>query len=632
MISTSLSAEINELLDVEPRPLVFAVDETGAISPLPPDVELDNPVRRLSLDSAMLADLVVDAHRLTVTWLIRTAIASGSSTGTVRLDTHPQVEAAMHLFDLRESHGILFAAVLGVQEDVQLAVATRDKPIRCCIRIDKQGFIIAVDDAFTQLLGWSDDDVTASLAVDLLDVADRSGAIADWMYLVSVKEYKRTLRHRYRHKDGRWVWFEVTKINQLTGPEGCVLQEMHDVTAEMAAEEAMRLRDATYRQIVDFAREGILLSDADGVITFVNGRLAELAGRSAYDLVGRTVASVFEESEPDEVRGWIEGDSNMPAAGKIRGKGGIMRDVLVVGAPIKTEAGRHEGSVCMVTDVSDRVKLEDDLRQAQKLEALGRLAAGIAHEINTPVQFLSNNLQFLTVAFETLIEGATSGKGVSADEAAFFAEEVPTALKELSGGLERIAELVAAMRSVGRVGDDHVGEVVLQRCLRDTILVSRHEYHEVATLHVEIDDDEDVNVVGSSGALSQVFINLIVNAAHAIEDRHGRTTEGEITVRLQHDDERALITFTDNGNGIPPSVQDKLFEPFFTTKEVGKGTGQGLSIAKSIIEKHNGRIWFHTQPGVGTSFMVELPVHATELPDEVNNSNERATRVREDPR
>ena len=191
-------------------------------------------------------------------------------------------------------------------------------------------------------------------------------------------------------------------------------------------------------------------------------------------------------------------------------------------------------------------------------------------------------------------------------------EKIPTALKESIRGVESIAKIVSAMQEFSHPGTDEMTSFELNHILDSTITVARNEWKFVA--NVETDFDESLPAFpGFASELNQAFLNIIVNASHAIADRvdEGKYQKGTISIRTEIEGEYALVTISDTGGGIPEGVREHIFEPFFTTKAIGKGTGQGLAIARSVIEgKHGGRLDFEVEDGVGTTFTLRLPLEA----------------------
>ncbi len=278
---------------------------------------------------------------------------------------------------------------------------------------------------------------------------------------------------------------------------------------------------------------------------------------------------------------------------------------------------------CLRGEAQAREKVEVELRHAQKMEAVGQLAAGIAHEINTPVQFVGDSVYFLREAFtdlmalvdgyrEVLVARGAESEVAQLEEAAdldFVREEVGPAFERTFEGIRRVGRIVEAMKEFAHPGGDDPVDVDLNRVVDNTLTVARNEYKYVADLEVDLGELPAVRCHPDD--LGQVVLNLVVNAAHAIgEVVQERDRKGRISVRtVQSDAEKVRISVADDGPGIPEGIRDRVFDPFFTTKDVGQGTGQGLALAHSIIvERHGGTITFETAPGSGTTFHIELPI------------------------
>ncbi len=286
--------------------------------------------------------------------------------------------------------------------------------------------------------------------------------------------------------------------------------------------------------------------------------------------------------------------------------------------------------VLMGEDITDYLLLEHDLTQAQKLESIGQLAAGIAHEINTPTQFVGDNVRFLSDSFADLLvvldrhrELLASAKAgtcppelVAACEAeseradlGYLREEIPKAMAQSAEGIERITKIVRAMKDFAHPGSDEKTFVDLNKAIESTVTVTRNEWKYVADMKTDLAPDIPP-VPCLLGRFNQVILNMIVNAAHAIGDVvKGTGSKGGISITSRRAGQFAEIRIADTGTGIPEEIRHKIFDPFFTTKEVGKGTGQGLAIARSVVvDKHRGSITVESEVGKGTTFIVRLPL------------------------
>lgn len=263
-------------------------------------------------------------------------------------------------------------------------------------------------------------------------------------------------------------------------------------------------------------------------------------------------------------------------------------------------------------EMVQRQELETQLVHAQKMEAVGQLASGIAHEINSPSQFANDNILFLKDAVSGFIKKLNqSADAPDEEEVVFLKENAPEAVEQASEGISRITTIVKSMKNFAyRDAQSEKRPNDLNQAIRSTVVVATNEWKYHAELDLRLHENMPM-VPCNIGEINQVVLNLIVNGAHAIRDRLQEGQKGTIVVTTQHypDAECVVIAIADNGGGIPLKVQTRIFEPFFTTKEVGVGTGQGLAIAHNVIVKsHNGQIWFDSKEGVGTTFYIKLPM------------------------
>jgi signal transduction histidine kinase len=268
-------------------------------------------------------------------------------------------------------------------------------------------------------------------------------------------------------------------------------------------------------------------------------------------------------------------------------------------------------------DIERRKQLELELAQAEKLRAVGQLASGIAHELNTPIQYVSDNVAFLEQAYKRLIEVAQEAAANEANpkrrrELEFMCGNIPGALEAAGEGCRRVADIVSAMKFFAHPRSEGFAAADINRALTCTLGVAQNAIKYVAD--VELDFATLPEVECRIGDINQVFLNLLTNAAHAITDKNGVDgPRGRIQISTRVRDERVVISIRDDGCGIPEAVQARIFEPFFTTKTVGRGTGQGLAISRSIVVgRHEGSLVFESAPGEGTTFTVELPIKQRE--------------------
>jgi len=303
-------------------------------------------------------------------------------------------------------------------------------------------------------------------------------------------------------------------------------------------------------------------------------------------------------------------------------------------SPIRYDIAGIGGVLIMGADITDRRLQETRTTQAQKLESIGQLAAGIAHEINTPTQYVGDNTRFLRDCFSDLmdviqscrhlLDGAKAisslaglveevEKRMSAADLEYLREEIPKAIEQTLEGVDRVSKIVRSMKEFSHPAMDQKAPVDLNRALESTLTVSRNEWKYCAELETDFAPDLPL-VPCFAGELNQVFLNIIVNAAHAIEavlSQEG-DAKGKIRISTRRCADSVEVRIADTGGGIPESIRHRIFDPFFTTKEVGRGTGQGLAIAHQVVtEKHGGALEVDTRASLGTTFVIRLPTGST---------------------
>ncbi|WP_158787941.1 MHYT domain-containing protein [Granulicella sp. L46] len=413
-----------------------------------------------------------------------------------------------------------------------------------------------------------------------------------------------------------------------------------DISELKRSETALRAAEQKYRSIYDEAPVGIFSLRADGFLIQVNSTMAQFLGYASpeemYSLVtGSLWASAVSQQIHGEFLKMINRDGYVKAfeLEVLRRDGG--RIWISSSVRAKYDGLTIVGYSGMFEDITERRNLREQLLQAQKLESVGQLAAGIAHEINTPVQYIGDNVRFLRDSFDSLV--ALNGTyaellaracdqtlepellrkvsaAVQEADVEYILEEIPKAFTQTLEGVSRVAGLVGAMKEFSHPGTGEKVPFDLNRAIENTVTVTRNEWKYLAEMRLSLEAGLPL-VSCLPGAFNQVIVNLIVNAVHAIADAidAGDVAKGLISIQTRSLGESVEIRIQDNGGGIPEAIRTRIFDPFFTTKEIGKGTGQGLAIARSVVvDKHQGSIDIETEIGLGTTFIIRLPCDAVQ--------------------
>lgn len=443
------------------------------------------------------------------------------------------------------------------------------------------------------------------------------------------------------HEKGGTVMLEMN-VRAMVDDEGRIQGFRgvgRDVTERRRFEEDLR----KFSRAVEQSPVSVVITNTHGAIEYVNACFCRVTGYSVEEVLGKNPRILKSNVTPPGIYKdlWTTVFSGREWRGELCNKkknGDLFWESVAVSA-IKNDEGEITHFLGVKEDITERKKVEKErslmemqLLHAQKLESVGQLAAGIAHEINTPIQYVGDNLRFIQESFqqlfrlfkeyEKLLTAAREGvltpeMAKVADEAirkadfAYLSLEVPTALEQSLDGVQRVANIVRAMKEFSHPGAKEKTPVDLNHAIQTTVTVARNEWKYVADVEYDLAPNMPM-VQCLPDEFNQVVLNLLVNAAQAIGEIVKKTGgKGLIRISTRSDDTWAEVRISDTGGGIPAEIQHRIFEPFFTTKEVGKGTGQGLAIARaSVINKHGGEIQFESTPGQGSTFIVRLPITA----------------------
>ena len=413
------------------------------------------------------------------------------------------------------------------------------------------------------------------------------------------------------------------------------LQLLERAAALAARETEARYRalqeDIAQRQRAESAREGFFRTSPDMVAVvdqsfrFVerNDGWRRDLGYDNATLDRVSVMSLIHADDRDRVRAEAirvqAGETSQAFEFRVKHASGAWRWLSVA------SCRGHDGCFYVVgRDVTEQRRMASELAQSHKLEAVGQLASGVAHEINTPVQYVGDNLDFAADGFKQVFTYLDAAHAVLAPEQRasladlartceldYFRDELPSSLKAARDGVRRVAELVRALKEFAHPDAHEKSDADVNRILERTITLARGETKHVCAVTTSLEATQFVRA--HEGSLSQVFLNLIVNAAHAVEEvtsREGRAAEHRISIVTRDEPGAVLVSISDTGCGIPDAIRDRIFEPFFTTKPMGKGTGQGLPLVRRVVTSHGGTLEVDSAPGRGTTFSIRLPCEA----------------------
>jgi two-component system NtrC family sensor kinase len=379
---------------------------------------------------------------------------------------------------------------------------------------------------------------------------------------------------------------------------------------------------------------------------FINSRIESITGFDAEQICTGRI-DWMELVHTDDRSGLLGAYEDCKRSGKgfeleyrIVKKDGNICDVLDRAVPVFDDNGHICGIDGMITEITCRKRAQRELDRTQMLQNLGRLTAGIAHEINTPIQFVGDNLHFLSNSFqhinellkiygdfnEIVISRPDGDESIPAaiekiaafkeqTDIDFIVSEIPHAIAQTVDGINRVSTMIKAMRDFSHIDERRMAPADLNKALNTAIVILRNEIKYTADVKMELDGDLP-QVLCCIDEINQVFLILLINAAQSISEfAAGQSSKrGVITITTKFVDGNVVISISDTGGGIAPEIRDRIFEAFFTTKPAGMGTGQGLSIARSIIvDRHAGSLEFETEDGTGTTFTVSLPVERKKI-------------------
>ena len=412
-------------------------------------------------------------------------------------------------------------------------------------------------------------------------------------------------------------------------------QANQNLTEEIAQKTKMQKRQNRLITAIESAVESIVLTSPAGKIFYVNPAFEQLTGYSRREVLRKTPRLVKSglHDEPFYRNLWQTITAGEVWSGRFTNKkkdGTFYQEDSTI-SPVKNDQGKILSFVAVKKDITKELELEKQLQQAQKLESISILAAGMAHEINTPIQYVLGNTQFLgevlgnfsemLATYEDLVN-AVSGSGAYAEKVAAITrlaeqidledlkQEAEKAVEQALMGLNRISTIVSAMKKFAHPGSVDKQRVDLNDLIQNTVEVSTSQWQNLAEMVFDLEENlPSVPLLASR--FKQIFLEMITNACHALAEKHLSVPQqkGQISIATRALNDQVELRLADTGKGIPSAIIDKIFDPFFTTKPVGKGTGQGLATAYGlIVDNHGGTLRVSSTEGKGTEFTITLPL------------------------
>lgn len=503
------------------------------------------------------------------------------------------------------------------------------------VYVAQDGLFKQVNSWFGKITGYSEEYIIGRPCLSIVHPGDiekvRRKAI-EMLRGDSVLPYE----YRFITKNGDYLWCMETVVSMNLNGRRAVLGTQMNITPLKEAEKKLRASEERYRTIIETIPDAYFEVDLDGNITFCNDQYLATTGFSKEEFYGMNYRRYM---DADNASLAYKVYNEVYRTGKVAahvpleffdktGNPKISEHSISL---IRDHRGKPVGFRGIARDITEKRRQELLTFHSQKLESVGQLAAGIAHEINTPIQFVGDNIHFMRDAFQDIMSLASVTDNIDSAatpavhellaairrkeediDLAYLREEIPKAITQSIEGLQRVSKIVQAMREFSHPGGENMAELDINRAVESTITLTRNEWKYTADMITSLDPGLPL-ARGYTADFTQVILNIIVNAAQAIQEKAGRegTEKGRIKISTRQDGNEVEICIRDTGPGIPPQIQSRIFDPFFTTKAVGKGTGQGLAIAQNIIvRKHGGRIYFETKAGEGTSFYIRLPLES----------------------
>jgi two-component system cell cycle sensor histidine kinase/response regulator CckA len=473
--------------------------------------------------------------------------------------------------------------------------------------IDTESKITFVNRRLADMLGYSTDEMLGRSFSQF--IPEVSEAKSPQRFESSHQEISEETEVRLERSDRSelWVLLKTSPIRDADGTYVGTLAMMTDRTRARHDEESLRKSEEKYRQIVETTTDGIIKLDGDSRIVFANRRFAEMLGYQPREMMGVSVfefmiaaANVTAADSSERRKIGLKGSFDT----SFRHKDGTEVSVNIAGSPLIDTEGEHIGTLGVVRDVTERRKMQSQLMVSDRMASVGTLAAGVAHEINNPLAAVIANLDYVSDSLGRMVGGDAAERSEGRSDA-WIVEEIKSPIDDAREAAQRVRFIVRDLKIFSRSpSDEPRGAVDVKPIMESSLRMAWNEIRHRARLVTNYGPVPGVNA--NEARLGQVFLNLVVNAAQAMQE--GRAEYNEICVATRLEDERVIIEVSDTGAGIPPEIVGRIFDAFFTTKAVGVGTGLGLAICHRIVTDMGGELTVDSVLGKGTTFRVSLPI------------------------
>ena len=512
----------------------------------------------------------------------------------------------------------LFSIAVDITDSVKTAAALRESEerYRSLVELAPVGVIVSSKDqivfanrAAAHIYGLTAPDQMIGLALDrFYHPEDQAAARRRFKEVIDNKTTLPFLELRILKPNGQVSYVESSGLPFTYHGQPAVQTVVLDITARRLSERQSRLLEQAVGQL----ESSVAVTDRSGKIGYANPAAREATGLSGDQSDGCDAAALMRTESEREVwdQAWSEAQAGRIGVGSIQAAD---RELALTITPVTDKAGEIVNFIVILNDVSRERELERRLHRIQKMEAIGSMAAGIAHEINTPTHFIASNAYYLSevvakmtaVLREAGLEGAVaeSGQGPVLD-----LQEAEQAAKAILNGVDRISRIVTAVRRLSYPGKEKRQSCDVNQAVDEVLALARNEYKYVADVETDLEPDLPL-VMCRPAELGQVVLNLVVNAAQAIGDRSNGRGLIRVSTRVDQESGRVMLDVADDGPGVPEDIAGRIFDPFFTTKAIGQGTGLGLAFCQAVVvDQLGGSLDFSSKPGRGTTFTIQLPL------------------------